>query len=155
MGSFNRNATYEPLPAGIEEEAFFRTVKHSLETISVPNYPENSFDKYEFNLNRPLKGRNSLKMPVFRTERPEVVEAVANLVGLKKKGEEYNVEDNHFKAVEIGKKLFRILQSHLIQKYDKINADSEMKPNDKKKKMKDIEKDFWKIEKEIRKIDRA
>ncbi|KAI1708467.1 hypothetical protein DdX_11851 [Ditylenchus destructor] len=154
MGSFNRNAKYEPFPAGIEEKEFFRTVKHALETITIPDYPpDNISERYEFNLNRPLKGRNSFKLPVFKTERPEAIAAIANLAGLKKKGEEFEVEDNHFKAVEMGKKLFRILQNHLIQKYEVINADSKMKPDDKKKKMGEIEKDFWKIQKEIAKVE--
>ncbi|KAI1707604.1 hypothetical protein Ddc_14756 [Ditylenchus destructor] len=131
--------SFEPLPAGIEEDEFFRTVKHALKYISVPNPPEHSFHRYLFDLNRPLKGRNCLKLPVFKTERPEAIAAVANLVGLSKVEEqgkeEYCVEYGHLEAVNIGKKLFRMLQNHLIQKYDKINGDSEMKPNDKVNKL--------------------
>ncbi|KAI1707597.1 hypothetical protein Ddc_14749 [Ditylenchus destructor] len=152
IAEFGRNATTDDFPAGIDEEAFFRTVKHALGSYHVPDEDDTLFGipekRYEFDLNRPLKGR---KFPLIKKERPEVIAAVAKLAGLSKVSntEEYDVASD---VVKIMKKLYRILQVHLVQKYDTINADLETNPNDKKNKMKDIEEKFWKIQKEITKL---
>ncbi|KAI1695713.1 hypothetical protein DdX_19429 [Ditylenchus destructor] len=115
MASFKRNiqhqnATYPAFPEEIEEEAYFRTVKHALVSFAQPTEaasPGYGWEQaeYNFNLNRPFTGKNVFNLRFIKKEKPNVVEAIAKLAGFSKhkykgrKSEEYEVENRHGKAV--------------------------------------------------------